>query len=123
MATKAKPKAKAPKKSAGRTSVPAKPIRLKAKAPKVQASNGSSNGAKPRLKTSVPRSPKDERVESARAGTVSAGSSNLRSGTLDRSKAKPFDSAVQAYEAGLKLMHAEEFEKAIRCFQDLISEH
>lgn len=30
---------------------------------------------------------------------------------------------MQAYEAAIKLMHNEEFEKAIRCFEDIVSEH
>jgi tetratricopeptide (TPR) repeat protein len=38
-------------------------------------------------------------------------------------RSKHFDSAIQAYEAGIKLMHSEEFEKAIRCFEDLITEY
>ena len=38
-------------------------------------------------------------------------------------RSKHFDSAIQAYEAGIKLIHSEEFEKAIRCFEDLIAEY
>jgi len=38
-------------------------------------------------------------------------------------RSKHFANAIQAYEAGIKLMHAEQFEKAIRCFEDLIAEH
>jgi tetratricopeptide (TPR) repeat protein len=38
-------------------------------------------------------------------------------------RSKHFANAIQAYEAALKLMHAEQFEKAIRCFEDLVSEH
>jgi tetratricopeptide (TPR) repeat protein len=30
---------------------------------------------------------------------------------------------VQAYEAGIKAMHTEDFEKAKRCFEDLIAAH
>ena len=40
-----------------------------------------------------------------------------------RPRPKHFANAVHAYEAGLKLMHAEEFEKAIRCFGELVTEH
>jgi tetratricopeptide (TPR) repeat protein len=36
---------------------------------------------------------------------------------------KHFANAVQAYEAAIKLMHAEDFGKAIRYFEGLISEH
>jgi len=34
-----------------------------------------------------------------------------------------FAGAVQAYESAIKLMHAEQFEKAIRAFEDLVAEH
>src|SRR5207244_12794721 len=46
-----------------------------------------------------------------------------RSTSPPRERSKHFDSAIHAYEAGLKLMHAEEFEKAVRCFERLIAEH
>jgi tetratricopeptide (TPR) repeat protein len=39
----------------------------------------------------------------------------------ERSKSNAFVSAVQAYEIGIRLMHAEEFEKAKHCFAELIS--
>jgi tetratricopeptide (TPR) repeat protein len=38
-------------------------------------------------------------------------------------RSKHFASAIQAYEAGLKLLHAEQFVKAIACFEELIAEH
>jgi tetratricopeptide (TPR) repeat protein len=38
-------------------------------------------------------------------------------------RSKHFASAIQAYEAGIKFMHAEQFERAIRCFEDLVAEH
>jgi tetratricopeptide (TPR) repeat protein len=38
-------------------------------------------------------------------------------------RAKHFPSAIQAYEAAIKLMHTEQFDKAIRHFEDLIAEH
>ena len=50
---------------------------------------------------------------------VSAG----RSTSAPRIRSKHFTNAVQAYEAGIKFMHAEEFEKAIRCFEELVTEH
>ncbi len=46
-----------------------------------------------------------------------------RSTSPQRNRSKQFASAVHAYEAGIKLMHAEEFEKAIRCFENLISDY
>jgi len=38
-------------------------------------------------------------------------------------RSKHFPNAIQAYEAAIKLMHAEQFDKAIRHFEDLIAEH
>ena len=40
-----------------------------------------------------------------------------------RARSKQFTNAIQAYEAAIKLMHAEAFEKAMRAFNDLIAEH
>ena len=48
--------------------------------------------------------------------------SNSRS-TPERVRSKHFASAIQAYEAGIKQMHAEEFSKAIRCFEGLLAEY
>lgn len=50
-------------------------------------------------------------------------SAAARSTSPPRVRSKHFASAVQAYEAAIKLMHAEAFEKAIRCFEDVVSEH
>src|SRR5205823_11411743 len=46
-----------------------------------------------------------------------------RSTSPPRVRSKHFANAVQAYEAGIKLMHAEDFEKAVRCFEHLVTEH
>ena len=54
---------------------------------------------------------------------MAAASSSSRAAAPERTRSKHFENAVQAYEAGLKLMHGEEFEKAIRCFEDLINDH
>jgi tetratricopeptide (TPR) repeat protein len=34
---------------------------------------------------------------------------------------KPFAAAIRAYETGIRLMYAEDFQKAIKCFNDLIA--
>ena len=104
MATKTKSKSKATKKAAKRPSASRKSMRLKAK-----AGVASRNGSRKR----------SERVESRRTSLPSV----VRSTSPPRVRSKHFVSAVQAYEAAIKLMHAEEFEKAIRCFEDVISEH
>jgi tetratricopeptide (TPR) repeat protein len=63
---------------------------------------------------------KPAKVESRR--TVSAATPS-RSAAPERVRSKHFSSAIQAYEAAIKLMHAEQFEKAIGCFEALIAEH
>jgi len=119
MATKAKHKAKAVKKAAKRSSAPVKSISLKAKAGKFASRNGSHSPTKPPSERSTKRARK---VEGRRTLVVSAASAD-RSTSPPRVRSKHFTNAIQAYEAGLKLMHAEEFEKAIRCFEELVTEH
>src|SRR5687767_11954606 len=122
MATKAKSKTKPTKKAAGRASAASKSIHLKAKSAKRASSSASRNGSKRVSKTPARRASKVTKVESRRT-SASAQSTNSRSTTPLRVRSKHFDSAIHAYEAGLKLMHAEEFEKAMRCFEDLVAEH
>src|SRR5262249_45141279 len=112
-------KAKPIKKAARRQSTAAKSIRLKEKPVKTTSSPGSRNGTKPTLRGSPRPASKVEVRRSAVAGPSSAS----RAASPERTRSKHFENAVQAYEAGIKLMHADEFQKAIRCFEDLISEH
>jgi tetratricopeptide (TPR) repeat protein len=119
MATKAKHKSKATRKAAKRAAPAVKSIRLKAKARKFASRNGSGSGEKP---ARVRGSKRAEKVESRRNSVASAVPPG-RSTSPPSARSKHFASAVQAYEAGIKLMHAEEFEKAIRCFGDLIADH
>jgi len=42
---------------------------------------------------------------------------------VQKIRSREYASAVHAYESGLKLMHAEEYERAIKAFRELISEH
>jgi len=115
MATKAKQKSKALKKAAKRAST--KSIRLKVKAAKVASRNGSGS----RVKTVARRSKRAEKVEVRRTSAASAAAA--RSTSPPRVRSKHFANAVQAYEAGIKLMHNEQFERAIRCFTELIAGH
>ena len=46
-----------------------------------------------------------------------------RSTSPERTRSKHFASAIHAYEAAIKLMHAEQFEKAIHSFENLIAQH
>lgn len=114
---KAKLKPKSAKKAASRTVVTAKSIRLKAK----PARAASRNGSKPAAKTSAPHARKQAKVETRR--TPAAMTAASRASTPERVRSKHFSSAVEAYEAALKLMHAEQFEKAIRHFENLIGQH
>jgi tetratricopeptide (TPR) repeat protein len=119
MVTKAKTKSKATKKAGRRASATAKSLRLKRKAAKATPANISRNGSKPRSRESARQPSKME----TRRSTVVVPATSSRSTSPERTRSKHFETAIHAYEAGIKLMHAEEFEKAIRCFEDLIAEH
>jgi tetratricopeptide (TPR) repeat protein len=106
MATKAKPKSKAPKKAASRHSNGSKSIRFKTKP-------ASKVASKARLKIRPKVEPR--RTAVAQPESQSTSPQKVRS--------KQFASAVHAYEAGIKLMHAETFDKAIKCFETLIADH
>jgi tetratricopeptide (TPR) repeat protein len=119
VATKAKVKSKATKKASSRSSASAKSLLLKAKRAKRAIRSASRNGSKAARKEAVKpaarRTSSPARVESRRSVAASASAERVRS--------SHYASAVQAYEAGIKLMHGEQFEKAIRCFEALIAEH
>lgn len=117
---KAKAKSKSIKKAAGRSVSTSKSMPLKAKTAKVVSRNGSSNGSKPAAKSSSRTAIKPAKIETRR--TTVAVASN-RSAAPERARSKHFSSAIQAYEAGIKLMHAEQFDRAIQCFESLIADH
>jgi tetratricopeptide (TPR) repeat protein len=104
MATKAKPKQKTVKKAASRPALRAKSVHLKVKA-------GKTAKTKPRVKPQ------------AKSRVKPLEGSALRSTTPQRIRSNHLASAIQAYEAAIKLMHAEHFEKAIKAFENLIAEH
>lgn len=120
MATKAKPKSKPSKKAAGRASAATKSVRLKTKPVKAAASHGAANGSKGGSKGSDRHPTKVTSVESRK--NQSAATHSAASGASERPRARQFATALEAYEAGIKAMHAEEFEKAMRCFNDIIRE-
>ena len=104
MATKAKPKRKTVKKAVSRPVLRAKSVHLKVKARKTAKSKPRvKRQNKPRIKPSAPSAP--------------------RSTTPQRIRSKHFASAIHAYEAAIRLMHAEHFEKAIKAFGNLIAQH
>jgi len=118
MATKAKPKSK-PSKKAARASAPAKSIRLKTKT----AKSGSSNGTNRSKNGSKKPGRQSSKVEARRASSSSASAAAARPAPPERVRTKHLDSALHAYEAGIKLMHADEFGKATRHFETLIADH
>lgn len=120
MKTKLKPKAT--KKAGSRAPAAAKSLHLKAKSVKTTSRDSSRNGSKPAVKTAARRATKAAKVESRRTPTAAASSAARTAGT-ERMRSKHFANAVEAYEAAIKLMHAEQFEKAIRHFDDLIADH
>jgi tetratricopeptide (TPR) repeat protein len=105
MATKAKPKAKAQKKTASRPARSTKSLKLKAKP------------QKPKRPAQAPAR------ASAAARKVSKAEKTPPAAAPQKVRPKHFSNAVEAYEAGLKLLHSEQFEKAVKCFEDLIAEH
>src|SRR5262249_34672260 len=121
--TKAKSKAKTTKKVTRRASATAKSVRLKAKPAKARTSSGSRNGSKPHRSTSARRPEKTARVESRRASVAARAAAAARSTGPERVRSKHFASAIHAYEAAIKLMHGEDFEKAKRCFQNVIADY
>lgn len=107
MATRSKSKTKAVKRPARRRAARPKSARLKAKrAPKTAA-------RKPRVKSRA-------KVESRRTPVEPAAP---RTTSPQKVRSKQFASAVHAYEASIKLMHAEQFEKAIKGFQKLLADY
>src|SRR5438094_219975 len=122
MATKAKSKSKITKKASTRSSASNKSLRLKGKQAKASSRNGSRSRSKSSPATSPRSSSRSAKVD-AKRNVVAAPSSAGLSSSAERTQSKHYVNAVQAYEAGIKLMHAEQFEKAIRAFEALISEH
>src|SRR5262245_59440441 len=106
MATKTKVKSKAAKKTSGRHAAEAKSLRLSEKARKKSTS-------KQRLKPA-------RKVESRRASVTRT---TTPAPAPPRVRSKQFINAVHAYEAGIKAMHAEDFEKAKKILENLIAEH
>jgi len=116
------------KKQTKKTPKPAKKVGIKAK----RASKSSvSKGKAPRLRAKADRTSVKSAASPARkaptrveAGDSARGREALSKATaLQRIRSREYTSAIHAYESGLKLMHAEEYEKAMRAFRELIAEH
>jgi tetratricopeptide (TPR) repeat protein len=106
MATKPKTKSKTAKKAAARRATGSKSFVLKGK-----------RAAKPAPKSHGRAA---SRVEARRTPVEP---SSQRSTSPEKVRSRQFANAVQAYEAAIKLMHADQFDKAIKCFETLIREH
>ena len=49
--------------------------------------------------------------------------SQSKGAAIQKSRTKDSSSAIHAYEASLKLMHAEEYERAIKGFREIGAQH
>jgi tetratricopeptide (TPR) repeat protein len=117
MAMKTKVKPKVTKKTPTRSLTASKSIRLKTKPARAVV-------RKPVKRThsvSMRRTAKVAKVESRRTPVESTGSP--RPPAAERTPSKGFANAVHAYENGIKLIHAEEFERAKKCLEALIASH
>jgi tetratricopeptide (TPR) repeat protein len=119
MASKTKAKPKPTKKAARRPAAATKSIRLKVKAAKTAVRKAVSAAAK----AVTQKVAKVTKVESRRASVAATAPSSSRTTSPERPKSKQFVNAIHAYEAAIKLMHAEEFQKAIKGFENLIADH
>src|SRR5437762_8852877 len=55
--------------------------------------------------------------------TSKGGNGQPKSAPVQKPRSREYSNAIHAYESGLKLMHAENYEKAIKAFNELIAEH
>jgi len=122
MAAKTKHNSKAGSKTTGKASAKAspahksliskvKPVKSAARKPAKPVSNRVMAGAKKTTHAVEVRSPSKPKEIQPKASA------------LQKVKVRDSASAIQAYEAGLKLMHAEEHERAIKTFRELIAGH
>jgi tetratricopeptide (TPR) repeat protein len=114
MATKAKARTKPTKKSSSRPAASAKPVRIKAKAHKPSAAP---------LRSGVKNPPSSAKVSAPTKVAPKRTPAVAPEPSLPKPKPRQYANAIQAYEAGIRLFHSEQFEKAIECFEGLIAEH
>jgi len=133
--TKAKPKAKpvskpgskhAPK-LARKASKPAVKIAHKAAAPtKLKNAKATAKAAKSPAKPAkagVTSSRDDQsRLQSGKVGKLPQGFNKVKPMVPQKPPTRPISGAVKALEAGIKLMYAEQYDKAIKCFKELITD-
>ncbi len=114
MAAKTKSKTKPVKKAAARAAVVRKSSISKVKRAKPAKPASRRNGRSP----SKPAA----KVE-ARTTSRSGNGQPKSAAPAVKTRSREYSNAIHAYESGLKLMHAENYEKAIRAFNELIAEH
>ncbi len=121
MTSKGKTKLRSAKKASRSSGAGVKSLRLKAKPAGV--AKPSKKPSKVAIKkTSVRRANSDKAATSSKVAPK-GNSTASTSPVLRRAPSRDFASAIQAYEAGIKLMHAEQFEKAINKFESLLADH
>jgi tetratricopeptide (TPR) repeat protein len=133
--TKAKPKAKpvskpgskhAPK-LARKASKPAVKIAHKAATPTKSkkakaAARVTKSSAKP-AKAGVTSSRDDQsRLQAGKIGRLPQAINKVKPMVPQKPQPRPISGAVKALEAGIKLMYAEQYDKAIKCFKELITD-
>ena len=113
MAAKTKTKSKTAKKTAAKAAAVRKSSISKVKRSKPVKTVERKNGKAPTKP--VPK------VEAR--PTTKGNNGHLKSAPILKLRSREYSSAIHAYESGLKLMHGENYEKAIRAFNELIAEH
>ena len=121
---KAKPKTK-PTPKGGSKHAP-KPVR-KASKPAVKIAHKAGKPTKPRLAKATVKAAKSQ-AKPLKAATSSPRMNPSRTPATNKvkpmapPKPAPISGAVKALEAGIKLMYAEQYDKAIKCFKELIAD-
>jgi tetratricopeptide (TPR) repeat protein len=112
--TKIKRSAKPVKRSGGKSTSNHKSNVSKVKANRHVARKAAKGSTKPAVK----HAGAVESVDNSRSHE-----SQPKGAAIQKSRTKDSSSAIHAYEASLKLMHAEEYERAIKGFRELIAQH
>src|SRR5439155_24511117 len=110
MAVKLKTKSKHIKKAAVKT------------AARRKSSVSKRKRAKPAARKTVKRRIKSVSKVEARA-PAKGSNGQLKVPPVQKTRSNEYVNAIHAYESGLKLMHAENYEKATKAFGELINEH
>lgn len=122
MAAKPKHKAKSmskPVRSVAKKSLTARKSSVsKKKALKVSVGRNGSTGVKAASESARRVVPKVASRDTSKSRSV-----QTKAGAVQKPQSREYVNAVHAYEAGLKLMHAEDYGKAIKAFRELIEEH